>query len=146
MTGRERLIAALDHRIVDRVPISTYELVGYNSKSWENLDPSYGRLMDEIREKTDCVCMWDPCSNSALAKTDHVGGDMCLFGCIQLKVLEHGSKCEVREAVRACMASAKQGGGYVIMPTAAPINSPLDFRTEENYLHYIDTALELGAY
>jgi thiazole synthase ThiGH ThiG subunit len=44
------------------------------------------------------------------------------------------------------MASAKEGGGYVIMPTAAPINSPLQKKTEENYLRFIDAALEWGRY
>jgi len=32
------------------------------------------------------------------------------------------------------------------MPTAAPINIPLSPRTEENYLAFIDAALEYGEY
>ncbi|MBC8497250.1 MAG: hypothetical protein ISS57_04450 [Anaerolineales bacterium] len=60
MNSRQRLIAVLDGQIPDRVPISTYELIGYNSQAWENNDPSYARLMDVIRQKTDCVCMWEP--------------------------------------------------------------------------------------
>jgi hypothetical protein len=44
------------------------------------------------------------------------------------------------------MASAKEGGGYVIMPTAAPFSSPLPKKSEENYLHFIETALEYGKY
>lgn len=57
----------------DRVPISTYELVGYNGRAWENNDPSYARLMDDIRRRTDCVCMWDPLTNSAIPRVDHIG-------------------------------------------------------------------------
>jgi len=60
MNSRQRLLATLNDQIPDRVPISTYELVGYNSHSWENNEPSYQRLMNAIREKTDCICMWDP--------------------------------------------------------------------------------------
>ena len=75
-----------------------------------------------------------------------VGDRMCLFGSVQLKMLEHGSKAQIEEVVRRNMAAAKAGGGYIIMPTAAPINTPLAAKTEENYFHYIDTALECGAY
>ena len=60
MNSRERLLAALAGKETDRVPISTYELCEYNSKAWENKDPSYARLMEAIREMTDCVCMWEP--------------------------------------------------------------------------------------
>ncbi len=64
MTSRERLLAVLSFRPPDRVPISTYELVGYDSKSWRNNEPSYSNLMQIIREQTDCVCMWNPKSNT----------------------------------------------------------------------------------
>jgi len=67
MTSRERLLAALNRKKTDRVPISTYELAGYNSRSFENNEPSYKKLMDYIREKTDCVCMWDLNSNGVAA-------------------------------------------------------------------------------
>jgi len=371
MTSRERLLSAIKLKKTDRVPVSTYELVGYNSRSFENKEPSYKNLMDYIREKTDCVCMWDLNSNVrtaqssyvvqidcrqiqnenyierhltlrtpegdltsahrvydhlyttwqterwckttadvdkmlsipfeavqyddsdykrirnevgdrgiimsgaadpaylamelmefgestvwATTETDHfaktvekihrrnmvnlenmlkcrtvdlyricgpeyltppylppsyfkrfvtpylkemvgmihqygglvrihshgkinkvldeilscgadaldpcegppdgdialsdlkerAGGRMCLFGNIQLKMLEHAGADEIREIVRSCMNGAKEGGGYVIMPTAAPINVPLSQKTEENYRVFIDTALEYGEY
>ena len=57
MNSRERLIKALKGGIPDRVPISTYELVGWNSDSFENQQESYRPLMDYIREKTDCIYM-----------------------------------------------------------------------------------------
>jgi uroporphyrinogen-III decarboxylase len=371
MNSRQRLLAALQLKKTDRVPISTYELVGYNSKSFENNEPSYKRLMDIIREKTDCVCMWDMQSNHTIAgssypvmldtqvkrgenftdtfltlntpgrkltssyriydnvhtrwttehwcktledvdvflsipfepviyydtdyvriynevgengiimssigdpndalinmmefgealvwamtETEHftksmdeihrrnminlenmlntrivdlyricgaevmtppylplsffkrfvtpynkemtelikshgahvrlhshgkiatvldeilscgadaldpceappdgditlgklkerVDGQLCLFGNLQLKLLEHADISEVREEVIRCMESAKNGGGYVIMPTAGPINVPLSSKTEDNYNMFIETALEYGQY
>jgi uroporphyrinogen-III decarboxylase len=371
MTSRERLLAAIARKKTDRVPISTYELVGYNSRSFENNTPSYKNLMDFIREKTDCVCMWGQSSDNriahsaypaqidrksirganytqwrltlhtpkgeltsshriydnlntvwqterwcktpedadkflsvpfipaaydasdyariksevgdkgiimscaadpaylamelmefgestvwAMTETEHfaktveemrrrniinlenmlksrvvdlyricgpeyltppylppsyfkrfvtpylkemtelihkygglvrihshgkigkvideilscgadaldpcegppdgditlrelkkrAGGRMCLFGNIQLKALEHGDPGEIREIVRSCMNDAKENGGFVIMPTAAPINIPLSPKTEENYRVFIETALELGEY
>jgi uroporphyrinogen-III decarboxylase len=59
-TSRERLIKSIRHQSVDRVPISTYELVGWNENAWENKEPSYKRLMDAIRQHTDCIYMLEP--------------------------------------------------------------------------------------
>jgi uroporphyrinogen-III decarboxylase len=371
MTSRQRLLSALNREPTDRVPVSTYELVGWNSHSFENREPSYASLMDLIREKTDCVAMWNPPSNErflcsshpiemdsersregntttirnvlhtpkgdltqtlqildnvntvwqvehwcksledvdkalsvpfepvthttndldriqeevgdrgivmsstgdalihaaelmemgeftvwAMTETEHfartvailhernqiavrsmletapvdlyricgpeyatppylppslferfvqpyvkeqadlihsfgskvrmhshgkigrvldciaatdvdaldpieappdgdvelaevkrrLGDRMCLFGNIQLKLLEAGTPEQVRAEVRKDMDSAKAGGGYVIMPTAAPINIPLSPDTERNYREYIEAALEYGAY
>lgn len=67
MNGRQRLLAALDRKKHDRVPISTYELCGYNSKSFENNQPSYNNLMDNIRKKTDAITMWNPSDNTTFA-------------------------------------------------------------------------------
>ncbi len=75
-----------------------------------------------------------------------VGDRMCIFGNLQLRLLEAGTVNEVEEVVKVCMAAVKEKGGYVIMPTSAPINSPLAKKTEENYLHFIDTALRYGKY
>ena len=67
MTSRERLLAVLNGQMPDRVPISCYELVGYDTHNFCNQEPSYQSLMDYIREKTDCICMWEPSSNEKLA-------------------------------------------------------------------------------
>ena len=60
MNSRERLLKCIRHEPIDRVPISTYELVGWNNDAWENKEPSYRKLMNAIREYTDCVYMTDP--------------------------------------------------------------------------------------
>jgi hypothetical protein len=61
-------------------------------------------------------------------------------------LLERGTPAEVERAVRECMVAAKPGGRYVIMPTAAPIGVPLARQTEDNYVRFIDTALQCGQY
>ena len=48
--------------------------------------------------------------------------------------------------LEGCIDDAKRGGRYVIMPTAAPINVPLEKKTEENYICFIESALEYGLY
>jgi len=109
-----------------------------------------GRVLDFI--KATGVDALDPVEappdgDIALADVKkQVGNELCLFGNIQLKLLEAGSEEQVRAEVRKCMDSAKDGGGYVIMPTAAPINIPLAEKTRDNYLAYIDEALKCGAY
>jgi uroporphyrinogen-III decarboxylase len=75
-----------------------------------------------------------------------IGDRTCLFGNLQPKVLERGTPAEIRQAVKECMDAAKAGGGYVIMPTAAPIETPLSEKVADNYLWYIESAQELGVY
>jgi hypothetical protein len=59
-TGRRRLYTALTCGVPDRVPINTYEMAGRDSRDWYNLQPSYRRLMDAVREKTDVITNWNP--------------------------------------------------------------------------------------
>ncbi len=60
LSSRERILRTLRHEPTDRVPISTYELVAWNRNSWENQEPSYSRLMEVIRLRTDCIYMLQP--------------------------------------------------------------------------------------
>jgi len=109
-----------------------------------------GRVLDMILDTgADAI---DPCEappDGDIELRDlkaKAAGRMAVFGNLQLKLLEKGSEEQVRQAVRVCMDSAKEGGGYVIMPTASPINIPLSPQTERNYMAFIDEARRLGAY
>jgi uroporphyrinogen-III decarboxylase len=113
----------------------------------------HGKI-DQVLEsicKTNCDAI-DPCEappdgDIALREVKkRVGNRMCIFGNIQLKLLEIGEHSEIKKAVKECMNAAKAEGRYVIMPTAAPINTPLTKKTEQNYHLFIETALELGRY
>ena len=71
MNSTQRLAACLKGQPTDRVAISAYELVGWNSRAWENIEPSYRRLMDIIRAHTDCMYMTDvPVPNAAQGAWD----------------------------------------------------------------------------
>lgn len=123
---------------------------------------SYGALVrlhchGRIRQVLDMITATgadglDPCEGPPdgdihLAEIkQRIGDRLCLFGNLQLKLLEHGSPDQVQAAVQECMSAAKAGGRYVIMPTAAPINSPLALKTEENYIRFIETAQAFGQY
>ena len=87
-----------------------------------------------------------PSGDVALAEVKALYGDrLCLMGNIQLRDLETASAEEMRRIVREAVAAGKPGGGFVLMPTAAPINADLSPVTERNYLILIETALECGA-
>src|SRR5512137_162040 len=69
-----------------------------------------------------------------------------VWGNIELKLLEQGTPDQVRAEVRKIMTQAKEGGGFVLVPTAGPINIPLSPKTEANYKAFIDAGLEFGRY
>ncbi len=69
-----------------------------------------------------------------------------VWGNLELKLLEQGSPQQVRDTVRHVMDQAKDGGGFVLLPTAAPINIPLSPQTEANYRVWIEAAHEFGRY
>ncbi|MCD6518357.1 MAG: hypothetical protein J7M05_00330, partial [Anaerolineae bacterium] len=113
----------------------------------------HGRLrqvLDMIAETgSDALdpCEAPPDGDITLAEIKaRVGDKLCLFGNLQPRLLEHGSLEDVERAVKECMEAAKDGGGYVIMPTAAPIESPLRKKAEENYLYFFEYAHKYGQY
>jgi len=74
------------------------------------------------------------------------GDDLILFGSMELKYLEQEAPADIDARVREMMAEAKTGGGYVLMPTAAPINIPLSPQTHDNYLAFIEAGHKYGRY
>lgn len=74
------------------------------------------------------------------------GNKLVLFGNMQLRDLEFATPAEIEKMVKKMMESAKKDGGYVIMPTASPIDANLKPETEANYYAYIEAALKYGKY
>ncbi len=110
-----------------------------------------GRVLDMILE-TGCDGI-DPCEpppdgDIALdeLKRRCQGRSVSLWGNIELKLLEQATPAQVHAEVRKIMDQAKAGGGFILMPTAAPINLPLSAKTEANYKAFIDAGLEFGGY
>jgi uroporphyrinogen-III decarboxylase len=110
-----------------------------------------GRVLDMILE-TGCDGI-DPCEPppdgditlSEVKRRCQARG-VSVWGNLELKLLEAGTPEQVRAEVRNVMSQAKAGGGFVLMPTAAPINLPLSPKTEANYKTFIAAGLELGQY
>jgi hypothetical protein len=139
----ERFVLKYDREQVDLIH-------RYGAKVRLHSHGKIGKVLDYIKDTgADAIdpCEAPPDGDIELADIKkRVGTDMCLFGNIQLKVLEAGTPDDVRRCVRDSMAAAKDGGGYVMMPTAAPINVPLAQKTEDNYKVFIDEALKCGQY
>jgi len=123
----------------------------YGSKARLHCHGKIGRVLDLILQ-TGCDGI-DPCEpppdgDIELDEIKHrcQARGVSVWGNIELKLLEHGTPEQVRAEVNRSMSQAKAGGGFVLMPTAAPINLPLSRKTEENYRTFIDAGLELGEY
>jgi hypothetical protein len=69
-----------------------------------------------------------------------------VWGNIEIKLLEQAAPGQVRAEVHKITDQAKAGGGFVLMPTAAPISLELSPRTEANYKALIDAGIEFGKY
>jgi hypothetical protein len=114
---------------------------------------SHGKVREALDTivRTGCDAI-DPCEappdgDITLAEVKRrVGDKLCIFGNLQLKMLEQATEEEVVATVKKCMEEGKPGGGFVAMTTASPINSPLSKKTERNYLRFFETALEYGVY
>ena len=110
-----------------------------------------GRVLDMILE-TGCDGI-DPCEPppdgdielDELKRRCQARG-VSVWGNIELKLLEQATPAQVRAEVRKIMDQAKAGGGFVLMPTAAPINLPISEKTEANYKAFIDAGIEFGGY
>jgi uroporphyrinogen-III decarboxylase len=88
-----------------------------------------------------------PSGDIELAEVKRLYGDkLVLFGNMQLRDLEFLTTAEIDKMVKKMMEAAKKGGGYVIMPTASPIDANLKAVTEANYYAYIEAALKYGKY
>jgi hypothetical protein len=109
-----------------------------------------GKVIDQIaRMDPDAMdpCEPPPDGDISIAELKaKIGGRVCLAGGIELKHLENATGEEIERLVRDTVAAGKPGGRFIIMPTAAPIDIPLSPRTEQNYMRFIDTALQCGRY
>jgi hypothetical protein len=122
----------------------------YGAKTRIHCHGKIAKVLDEImKTEPDAMDPVEPPPDGDIELgrvKKQTGAKVCLFGNIEIKLLEHGEPGEVREFVIDAMNQAKKGGRFVIMPTAAPINDPLSQKTLENYAVFIETALEYGSY
>ena len=75
-----------------------------------------------------------------------IGRRMCLMGSVQALTLETGTPQQMRHQVKASIEAAAHGGGFVLLPTAAPFMIPLSPRSLANAQAMYLAAHEFGHY
>jgi uroporphyrinogen-III decarboxylase len=122
----------------------------YGAKMRFHCHGKIGKVLDEIiKTEPDAIDPIEPLPDGDITLGEvkkRIGNKVCLFGNIELKLLEHGQPEEVCDFVIEALKQAKSGGRFVCMPTAAPINDKLSLKTENNYRIFIETVLEYGMY
>ena len=88
-----------------------------------------------------------PLGDITLAEAKALVGDrLTICGNLELRDLETMSREQVADLTRRTLDEGMPGGRFALMPGAEPITIPLNSKLEENWMTYIDTALEHGAY
>lgn len=134
-TSRQRLLTAFECGIPDRVPVNTYELAGFDSRDWYNLQPSYSRLMDLIRRETDCITNWNP---SALPAARSAGGEASAPGTAYLDhcLAESGAPLKI-ERTRSRRGRRERIVEEVGTP-AGPLRRIIETDPEENTIWQVE--------
>ena len=75
-----------------------------------------------------------------------LGDNVILFGNIEERLFEIGTKEDIKREVKKTLESWKKAGNFVLCPTAMPLNTPLDTKISDNIKCYIDYGYEFGKY
>jgi len=75
-----------------------------------------------------------------------LGDRMCLMGAVQATTLENGTPAQMDAEVRAAIRDAGAGGGFILLPTAAPFMLPLTPVCLENARTMYTAARHYGCY
>jgi len=73
-----------------------------------------------------------------------LGDEVTLIGNIEERVFELGNKDDVERWVKRAIREGSAGGGFILSPTAMPMTTPLEKKTKENIIHYIDCGIKYG--
>ncbi|MFH1566615.1 MAG: uroporphyrinogen decarboxylase family protein [Gemmatimonadota bacterium] len=111
----------------------------------KHTDGNIWAILDSILAAgPDAINPLEPVAGMEIGKVKAYCGDrVCLMGNIDCgELLSHGTPAQVREAVRACIAAAAPGGGF-ILSSSNSIHSSVE---PANYLEMVRAGNELGAY
>jgi len=77
---------------------------------------------------------------------NRLGSNVCLMGNIQTRYIDWCSREELDAFIKTAIYEGGQNGGFVLIPTGAPIVSPLPKKTAENIYQYFESARKYGQY
>ena len=65
---------------------------------------------------------------------------------MEMRDFEIGTSEEIDAKVKRIMKDAKGEGGFILMPTATPITTPLASRIADNLIQFVDSGIKYGSY
>jgi uroporphyrinogen-III decarboxylase len=74
------------------------------------------------------------------------GRKLCLIGNIQYDDIANGNEKTIEEIVKKTIKIAKEGGGFIIEPTADPYEVPLSKKTSDNFITYFKMSKKYSYY
>jgi uroporphyrinogen decarboxylase len=77
---------------------------------------------------------------------ERVGDRLCLMGGMQALDLEMLPPAELEERVRITLEAGSPGGGFVLLPTAMPVDVPLPDTKAQNVETYLRAGRKYGSY
>lgn len=75
-----------------------------------------------------------------------VGDSVCLMGNIQTRYLDYCSPEELDAIIKTTIYEGGKKGAFVLIPTGAPIVSPLPEKTHRNIFQYFESVHKYGQY
>ncbi|MGQ9632547.1 MAG: uroporphyrinogen decarboxylase family protein [bacterium] len=137
------LILKYDSKLIDLIhQYGCYAIVHHHG----TIDP----LLEKIASmKPDALHTIEapPIGDCELADAKRrIGDRVCLIGNIQYGDLNICSEDEIEEMVRRAIEDAKDGGRYILSPTAGPYETAITKRTSDNYIRFIEAGLKHGRY
>lgn len=161
MNSRERLWAALNLEVPDRVPIwMLYPRERLSYYVDVHTLPSYRKIMPAIWAQTDWLdrrSIPAPPFYTAAAEIERrrsIDGGWTVTrsilhtprGDLQYDDFQELTPDEMDDPVRRQIRDAAPGGGMILAPTAGPYAAHLTPRQQENTLRFIESGLRWGRY
>lgn len=111
-----------------------------------------GRVLDEIASIG--IDVLEPVESLPASTADvtlaevrkRIGDNICLMGNIQTRYLDYCSREELDAIIKTAIYEGGEKGGFVLIPTGAPIVYPLPEKTKENIVQYFESAHKYGQY
>ena len=109
-----------------------------------------GTLTDDILEiGPDALDPLEPPPDGDIALSEvkrRIGGKITLCGNLEMRDFEVCTVEEIDRKVKGIMGDAKDGGRFIMMPTASPISSPLPKKVEANMIQFVESGRKYGRY